>query len=282
MDDNFQNYYYENIIVPYYDYIEEKQEGSFGRSNDIKKAIVCASKLYHLREYLSPSPSCKAIVSLCSAYKIIQDVTNVSKHRVLTKGAPEVSNINQISELIVITTFEDEKGEFTDSDKVVQITKDNGITLFLHDILYNVICFWDKYLYDNKLINKEYKLKIPAPIGKVKQRSECKNVGIASVRGLGFKISWLMMKWDYAKNVAVPIDLTGAKMQFKVYKPKLTPQINMVDNKTGEVSNLDILLNEEDLIKFNLFETDSERFFFVKELDYAKEQIIKHFKEIDK
>jgi len=259
MYNDFQTYYYENIIVPYYDYIDEKQKGNFGRSNDIKKAIDCASKLYHLREHLSLQLVDEDIVDLCPTYKTIQDITNISKHKTLTRGTPEISSANQISELIIITIFKDDKGEFSDSDKVVQIIKNNGTKLFLHDILYKVVCFWDKYLYNNGLINKESKPKAPTPIGKVKRRYECKNLDLTVVQKMNFKMSMQMMKWDYEKNKAIPIDLTGKTVEFKVYKPKkpkLTPNIQIKNKKTGEISSLDINLTEEDLEKFNSFETD--------------------------
>lgn len=280
MHDNIKTYYYENIIIPYYDYIEEKQERNFGRSNDIKKATDCALKLYHLPEHLSSKPSCNDIISQCPAYEILRDITNLSKHKTITKYVPLVSNASQISELVIMTTFEDEEGEYSDSDKVVQITKDDGTKMFLHDVLYEVICFWDKYLFDNGFIEKIYKPKAPTPIGKNKQRAECKRLDLEAVKGMDFKMATQMMKWDYEKNKAVSIDLTGATVQFNVYKPKLTPQIQIANNKTGKISTLDIKLTDEDLIKFNLFETDRERLSFIEKLDYVQEQVANHFKKI--
>lgn len=282
MYNDIKTQYYEDIIVPYYDYIQEKQKGNFGRSNDLKKAINCASKMYHLREHLPNNPSYNEILNLCPEYKIIQDVTNTSKHKILTRRNPNISNVAQISELIIIENFKDNKGDYSNSDKVVQVTKDDGTKLFLHDILYKMICFWDKYLYDNGFIDKQYNPKAPNQIGENKSREECKKLDLEVIEGMDFKMNTQMMKWNYEKGKAIPIDLTGTKVQFNVYKPKLTPQIQRINNKTKEISTLDINLTSEDLVKFNLFKTDEERLSFIEKLDYVQEQVANHFKELNR
>lgn len=283
MYNNLETYFCDNVISPYLEYIGETQSGSFGRNNDLRKAVDCSHKLYHLREHLNPKPSCHTIIGLCPEYKILQDINNLSKHAAPSRDNPKISNLNQIIQLVIIARFEDEAGWYSDVDKVVKIIKDDGSELFLHDVLYSVISFWNDYLYNKGLITKKFKLKAPNPIGEFIQRSDCKKMEIEHIQGMPFIMHTQLKNWDYEKNVAVPVDLTDAQVKFTIRKPPvLTPHIQIKNEETGEILEIDIILAEEDSKKFNSFETDQERASFTESLEYVHKQIIDHWEKIKK
>jgi len=187
--------------------------------------------------------------------------------------------------LIIYTYFKDEEGEYWDVDKVVEITKDNGEKVFLHDVLHEVICFWDKYLYKKGLIAKEFKPKAPSPMGKLKMRTECKNMDIETIQGMALNVPIQFRQWSYKKNRSIPIDLTNSQVNFRVRKPKpaiLTPHIQVRDKKNKKILEMDINLTEKDSKKFNSFKTDQERLSFTESLEYVQKQVREHLKELKK
>src|SRR5258708_2384538 len=105
-----------------------------GRNKVLRAAVEAATALFHFREHLPASLArtrSQAFLE-CADYRLIADVTNVTKHKILTRstseGAPLVSSADAIHELIVITRYEDEAGEYLDARVQVVVDCDDGTT----------------------------------------------------------------------------------------------------------------------------------------------------------
>lgn len=272
MFDNFENYYYENIIVPYYEYMEQKNTNLYGRSRDLKLAIICASNLFHLREHLpiEKSLSYNEVVNLCPEYKLIADISNVSKHNIIDRNEPKISKAKQITEKVIYIKYTDNDGDYTYTDKVICVKLNNGKEFFLHLLLYKIIKFWNNYLFKEKLIFKEYRFRKPKE--KIfRTRDECKGMDIEMLKGYDFDMSMQFLKFNNQTKTIEPVDLTDTTINLRVFKPKpLEVDVKLVNHKTCKKVQGSIALTIEDTQTYEKLKTEQERREFVQNLQYVR------------
>ena len=91
-----------------------------GAQKDTQAAINACFSLYHFRERLPEpiQPAVNALLTRCPDYGLVRDVTNISKHVTLTYYVPIIT---AIKEILVITKFKDDEGEYTNSEKLVEV-----------------------------------------------------------------------------------------------------------------------------------------------------------------
>lgn len=68
------------------------------------------------------------MVAICPDYALLRDVVNASKHRHLTRGGEQIVSADSIRELLVVTTYQDEQGEYRNAAKSIEITLIDGTT----------------------------------------------------------------------------------------------------------------------------------------------------------
>ena len=107
MFDDLAAYFHENVITTYKEYLNVRDVQTAGGSNDVRSGIIAASALYHFREHLPSFYKKKRIdvVNSCPDYALLGDVVNASKHKILTRGTPQLANANSIEEIVLITLF---------------------------------------------------------------------------------------------------------------------------------------------------------------------------------
>ena len=141
MFDDLAAYFYENVVSSYREYCEIRSSGSAGSSQDIRKAMVAASALFHLREHLPPQSTLTRteVESLCADYGILGDIVNASKHGTISgaspHGAPLIASASQLEELLVLTEYEDQAGKYFFAEKRVVAKQVNGIGRDVFEVL---------------------------------------------------------------------------------------------------------------------------------------------------
>ena len=84
-----------------------------------------------------------------------------------------------------------------------------------------------------------------------------------------------MMLYDYQKNVAGPMDITGMNFQFRIFKlPEQVPICIHVTNSNTEIDvDFDIPLSEEQASYFVSLENDEQKLAFIKEIADSNQSI---------
>jgi hypothetical protein len=82
------------------------------------------------------------------------------------------------------------------------------------------------------------------------------------------------MKFDAVKGCAVPIDLTGAKIEYRIYKPRYSVNITLNSPGLDEPIKHTLDLTEEQSFAVAELKTDAER------ISYINSVILERRKEI--
>lgn len=255
---DIKNYFYKKIVPEFIEYIEFRENNIFKNNNDTRIGLISANGLYHLREHL-PEPYNKSrnfFVEKCKDYSLLGDIVNVSKHKSINRNQPQITDLDNIQELLLVTTYNDEIGEYRKIVKEVEINLDNGEKRLLSSILTNCINMWLDYLNENQLIEHR---KYFVDSYKTAKRPKDENFELGGIQGLmfsGFKIQ--LRKYNYEKNIIEPIDLTDAKVKSRISLPN--------DAKCYDIKiNLP---NSNKKIDFEVFLKDEE----VKDLEKLKDE----------
>jgi len=269
MFDDLSAFFQENVVSAYVSYIEIRNNRSYGISKDIRSGISAASALFHLREHLSPTQqmSRAAVARACPDYDILGDIVNASKHRELTRGTPQISKAENISETVIITEYEDSEGLYIDAEKLVMVKLDNGTERDLLDILTNAINYWGCKFVQLGYLNS-FKPFVPPkqPGSDFVVRSDAKNLDIEILRGVRFKQNMQLLKYDSQLGFAAPVDLTGCEAQFRIYKPSYTIDIKLSHPTTGDDYLFSLELSESQSMEWHTLQSNEEREKFMKRL----------------
>ena len=115
----------------------------------------------------------------------------------------------------------------------------------------------------------------PEPPGtRLVPRSEARAHNKEIVQGLRFEQTLQLMTFDASKGCAVPIDLTGAKLEYRIYKPRYSVDITVKSPGLDEPIRCSIDLTEEQSLAVTALTTDAER------TSYINSIIVEHRKEI--
>jgi len=91
------------------------------------------------------------------------------------------------------------------------------------------------------------------------------------VRGLRFKHHIKLQQYDANKGKSEPIDLSGSKLYYRVYKPSYSLDV-MLKNQTGQELKATFDLTEEESLKWHSLETDEQRREFLRILTEHRKQ----------
>ncbi len=274
MFDDLSAYFYENVITSFEEYVAVKNSGKAGRSRDLRAAMNVAISLYHLREQLPPDHIVGRHVSAaqCPDYELLGDVVNAAKHRLLTRRNPQIINSAQIEEEVVITEYQDEKGQYNSVEKIVVVRLLDGSERDMFEVIINVMNYWAFYLQSIGVIDKELHFRLPTDI-QPKTRVQCSEgrLGIEMLQGVRFKLKQRLRRFNYSTMKIEPVDLTGAKVTFKVFKPCLEINIAIKNEKTGEQLSRTITLNDIESERLRLLLSEDEAQSYILSLEKAKD-----------
>jgi len=268
---NARKFYVENVLPSYQDFIEHRESNDWGENQLLRKGIVAATSLFHLREHIPTNiqPNKANLKSQYPDYRLIADIANVSKHHELTSDNPQISNASQIYESLRLIKFTDKQGEYVAPQLEVYVKLDNGTEIKLINILYNVMSIWRDVLDNLGIINHKplEPLKNDFPISREEANKRRANLRIRQ----GEEYQWQLRieKYNYNKRITEPIDLTGKNIQFRIRElPENAPiSIHITNPGIGvdfEV-DFDIPLSKEQTEHY-IFLCGSEKVEFLKKL----------------
>jgi len=269
MFDDLGAHFHEHLVPLYVRYREIREEPKAGLSRDLQAATAASNALYHFREHLPPSHAMSRaeVATLCSDYDLVGDIANVSKHAELSRGAPKVSHAQSVSELIVLTEFSDEEGTFTDARKLVTVKLDDGTEREIFDILTNVINFWGQQLLRWGVLRGYNLFPLPEPPGsRSLSREEARGLDLEMIQGVRFKMQQRLQRYNPSKGCSEPIDLTGSKLTFRIYKPTVKLDAVFTHNETGEKRRFSIDLTREQAEVLQALQSEDEKQAFVRKL----------------
>ena len=220
-DEKLYAYFYETVVVPYVEYKTTRNERKAGTRKDFKSAIAAATAAYHFREHLPDQykKGHKAIVALCADFALLGDVVNAAKHKLLTKGKPQIASADSIRELIVNTQFQDEQGEYNVASKSIDIALKDGTSRELFDVLTNVVNMWIDFLQAAGISGKATKFP-HEDRNRIIGRDEAGRMDLVMTQGLAAQLGFKLQKYNYAKGCPEPVDLTGKQISFSAYDPR--------------------------------------------------------------
>ena len=279
MFDDLAAYYQENVVASFSDYKETAKNGVSGRSRDLKGAVEAASALFHLREHLpDPAPSRGSIENQCRDYGLLGDIVNAVKHKNINgqtpHGAPLVDKAECLSEQIVLIEYEDSEGTYKHVEKTVVVKLADGSERNLKEILTNVANFWENHMVSIGIKSAAHQFSFENPL-RYRSREECEEgLDFELIKGLRFKQSMKMMRYNHESGVAEPMDLTGSEIKMSIYRPKYDVDIVLRNDSTGEEIKNTISLSEEESEEVLKLKTDREKQKYVYSLPKAKDALV--------
>lgn len=276
MFDDLAAYYHENVVDSYVEYRDICKNGTAGRSRDLRAAMAAASALFHLREHLPGVPLSRADVEgLCPDYALLGDVANASKHKTLNgdtpHGAPLVTDASNLIERVALIEYEDDAGAYRFAQKMVMAKLSDGTECNLLEILTAVINFWEEHMCSIGVLSQARVFKDDSAI-RYRSRTDCEanRLNFEVVRGQRFHQNMQLLRFDRATGCATPVDLTGCKIECRIYKPKFDLTVSLTHKESGKMYTADVSLTEEQSMALSRMASDEERQAFINGLPAAQ------------
>lgn len=277
MFDDLAAYYHDNVVTEFVDYRATSNDGVAGRSRDLRRALVAATALFHLREHLPTpgAPSRGDVEQQCPDYALLGDVVNAAKHREITHGtphgAPLVNRAASLVERQVIIEYNDVAGPYQHALKTVVVKLADGSERNLLEVMTNVINHWESHLNVLGVLTSARVFSYEDP-NRFRARSECNHgrIDLEIVKGLRFLQNVQLFRFDETLGKALPVDLTGATIRSRIYKPAYEFEVSLTHDASGKEFKKTVLLTEEERVEFHTLPTDAERETFVLNTQTAR------------
>jgi hypothetical protein len=262
-------FFYETVVLLYVAYKTTRNERKSGTRTDWKSAIAAATAAYHFREHLPDQykKSHKAIVAICPDFALLGDVVNAAKHKLLTKGTPQIDSVDSILEQVVCTEYWDEVGVYTAATKSIEITLKNGTKRELFDVLTIVVNMWIEFLQAAGISGKA----VPFPHedrNRIVGRDEARRIDLAMTQGIAARLAFKFQRYNYAKGCPEPLDLSGHKILFTVYDPeKMKTEVEMqLTSPEGKNYVGSVGLDAEECAEYFLLKNKAEQDEYAKKV----------------
>jgi hypothetical protein len=263
MYDDLAAYFHENVVPSYLEFVESINDGSSGVSEHLRAAINSATVLYHVREHLPQGhqKSRKEVANACPEYDLVADIVNASKHGQLTRGSPQIVKADDIQELMILTQYADEAGEYFSAEHAVVTKLIDGSTRNVGEILASVINYWGSLFHILGIINNPTSFTYARPNHPLtREEVDGQKNDLKMIKGVRFKQAMVLQEYNYQTGMVSPIDLTGSQLKFSIYEPpKHTLVINLEHNETGNVMAREIEIDHDEYQKFESIQSDQEK-----------------------
>lgn len=282
MLDDLSTQFHNQILVKFKKFRDLRHSGVMGNDELALALTDCAAALYHFREHF-PKPhmlSRKAASLQCPDYKLIADVTNAIKHRNIDKLPPDgpslVNSTEDVFELGVVINFSGRGEPYSHSEALVCVDCTDGKRRCLDDAVVNVVNYWGAKLKQLGLRDFLPFDQIPFPGSTLITREDARPLRLGLTQGLAYKTIWQLMEFDYDAGSARPIDLTGAAVNLRMYRPQRTLELAFKFPDVSEEYLHQIDLSDVQTQEFLRLTTDTERQVFQSRIaDENRESIEK-------
>lgn len=128
--------------------LEREYEDYRKNPTDSGKAINCASKAWHIREWLRPKKPIEDgdFDSIRNTLKIMQDITNGSKHMEIDRYTPIVQTayVSVTASAFQTNAFQHSAFQVGQSKLVVRLN--DGKKVYFEDEIEKAVTFWKSYI----------------------------------------------------------------------------------------------------------------------------------------
>lgn len=270
--------FYKNVVAAYDEYVGRRDNNEAGQDQHLRTAVAAATSLYHFREHLPPGLKAGAdkLEERWADYALLRGVTNASKHKKVKQKPILVAEATDIREATTVVLYSDEEGKFTHSRTMIHVTCTDGTTRWLDPVLTRVLNHWGTLLRDAGECGFSPRPEPMVPGQRYLARTEAsKAFNLTMLRGLDFRQTMRLLRFDNELGRAVDVDLRGADVQFRIYKPPAQViDFTVSHPKHGDVT-VSVPFSERENAKFHSLQTDSDRAAFNDELLQA------HWPEIE-
>ncbi len=275
MFDDLSAYYHENVVSSFVTYRDVSKDGVAGRSRDLRNALIAASALFHLREYLpAGSPSRADVERICPDYALLGDIVNAAKHKSLTAmtphGAPFVKSATNLSEQLAFIMYEDDAGTYQYVQKHVVVKLADGSERNLIEVLTNVINFWEQHMLSLGVLSATRTFAYDGVRARTRAECEANRLDFEIVKGQRFLQNMRLLRFNNKTGKAEPIDLTGYKGIFRIYRQQFDVDISLTHDASGKEFKTTVTLTEDENTLLSNMSNDAERQAFVNGLPAAQ------------
>jgi hypothetical protein len=249
MNDAFHAHFHYRVRRVYEDYIGIRSVPVAGMKRDIRAAAEAAKVMYHLREHIPPphGKSWQDVAKQCPDYALLRDVADTEKHGKLSDKTRAICDTRQMEERIIVTEYEDTEGTYRHVEKAVWLNLTDGSSRDLADVLTNVMNYWQDELHALGMLPKSRPYAMAARAQPV-PRNEANHgrLDYTIVPGLEFNQTYQLRRYNYSTGKIEPIDLSGASLEFAMYKPAYTLEVKLGNSATGQELCRTASLTEEE------------------------------------
>lgn len=266
MFDDLAAYYHDNVVTEFADYRDTSKDGVAGRSRDLRRGLVAATALFHLREHLPGTaiPSRRDVEQQCPDYALLGDVVNAAKHKSITQhtphGAPLVNHAASLEERQLLIEYGDSAGPYRHGLKTVVIKLSDGSERYLLEVMTNVINYWESRLHAIGVLASTRVFSYENP-SRFRSRSECNNgrLDLEIVPGQRLRLMAQILRYNDATGMAEPVDLTGATARGSIYTPLHEVDVTLTHEAPGKEYKTTVALTKEESVGLHALSTDAER-----------------------
>lgn len=258
--------FHNQILKRYFHYRDIRLDGVVGDQRLALAATDCVSAVFYFHEQMPEQHKLRReeISAECPDFKLISDISNIIKHKKLTRtpkdGLPLVDSISNIYELAVVVNFFDEvEGKYSHTEAVVCVDCTDGQRRCLDDALVNTINYWIEQL-DRLNFGTFKKLDFTPFLGtQFVEKSKARNVQHKITQGLMFEARFQFMDFDYVSGFARPTNLMGSKATAKIYEKRYSLDIKLKNDKIKKEYVYTINFSDEQSLKYFSLSSDAER-----------------------
>jgi hypothetical protein len=221
-----------------------------------------------------PQAPCTICANICrlrrrQSCRLVRDVNNAAKHNTLHQvGNPprRLSRADQIYEMRVTTLYEDDQGEFPASQTEVFVRLDDASEVVLAQVLHRVMDMWCAHLDGLGIITMTNPETFPADVPLTRAEAANKPSDMEYLRGEQRTWPMKLRRFNYEKMIAEPVDLTGSKIEMRIFRPPTKAVLHCNAPNLGVSIDIDIPLSEEEGVTFATLSNEEERARFAHDL----------------
>ncbi len=263
-----RNYVVQNALPAYREFFAALRRNRFGEAEIVRLGVTAAIALYHLREHLPDPirPTNEAIENACPDYALVGDIANASKHKKLNRAKRRISNAEQICEVAVSTQYKDRKGFYPVVQAAVHVKLDDGTERDLAELLHNVMNMWSQRLADLDVVKVSNPETLPGEHHVSRAEARKRKLSMEMAIGEERSHRWALRRFNYTTGKSEPIDLTGAKIEFVMWKRIKSIPMHVELPELQLVADVDIPVTCAQAANFVRLSTDEEKDRFVSAL----------------
>lgn len=275
--------FYNNVVAAYEEYAQHRDAPAAGRDRHLRTALAASTALYHFREHLPEGLRINqgSLESSSADYELLRGVTNALKHGHVTRFNPLVRNADDIKEVTVVVRYSDNDGEYSHVKTKIIVECTDGTNRWLDPAITRILNHWGMVLKDADVVDYRPRSEPEEPGSRFVGRDEASSgMTLEAMRGLAFEQSMQLLRFDPDLGRAIPLDLTGAELQFRIFKPAKQTADFTLTHPNGQEVTASIELTGEENAAFCLIETEADHEAFMEKVFQThKDEIAQKLKE---